>query len=324
MHDAIVTESMTRQFGAKLAVDRLDLHVAFGEVFGFLGPNGAGKTTTVRLLNGILNLSAGKAQVLGFDCATQSSEIRRHTGVLTETPSLYEALTARENLTVYGDLYGVPEEELPQRVGAILEEFGLSDRADDRVGAYSKGMKQRLAIARALLHDPELIFLDEPTASLDPAASRLVWGLIQDLSHREGHTIFLCTHNLDEAQRLCDRVGVIDHGTLQAVGTPRELARQLWHGVWIEIDLHGAPSAELSDQIGQMPIVRSQAVENGRLVLEIDDEDHIPDLVSAISVAGGRIYGVTPRQHTLEEIYFEIQGNDHNAEGVQKNARGIE
>lgn len=309
MDTAIRTEGLTRRFGDKLAVDRLDLSVERGEVFGFLGPNGAGKTTTVRLLNGILSASAGSAYVLGLDVASKGSEVRRHTGVLTETPSLYEALTARENLTTFGDLYGVPESKLPGRVEHVLEQIGLLDRADERVGRYSKGMRQRLAIARALLHEPEVLFLDEPTASLDPAAARQVTGIIQDLSRHSGRTVFLCTHNLDEAQRLCDRVGVIDRGVLRAVGTPRELAKELWQGLWVVIDLRGEPAADVWRAIDQVPGLRSHKVEEGKLLLEMDEEDNIPGAVLAIASAGGRIYSVSPQQYSLEEIYFRIAGD---------------
>jgi ABC-2 type transport system ATP-binding protein len=237
---------------------------------------------------------------------------------LTETPSIYEALSARENLVLYGDLYGVPPDKLSQRVAAILDEFGLGERADDRSGTYSKGMKQRLAIARALLHEPPLIFLDEPTASLDPIAARMVLETIENLSHQQGRTVFLCTHNLTEAQRLCDRVGVIDHGVLQAVGTPRELARQLWHGLWVDFDLHGDPLPQLCDALKRIPAVLQQTVESKKLVLELRDEEDIPDVVAAVSVAGGRIYSVMPREHTLEEVYFQIEGNGHKGlEGAE-------
>jgi ABC-2 type transport system ATP-binding protein len=140
MSEAVITEELTRRFGAKVAVERLELHIESGEVFGFLGPNGAGKTTTVRLLNGVLSASSGKATVLGYDVATQGTEIRRRTGALTETPNLYEGLSARDNLLLYGALYGMPEAEMPRRVGQILDEFGLGERADERVATYSKGM----------------------------------------------------------------------------------------------------------------------------------------------------------------------------------------
>ncbi len=315
MHEAIIIEGLTRRFGQTLAVDQLDLRVARGEVFGLLGPNGAGKTTTVRLLAGVLNANAGRAQVLGLDVATQATEIRRQVGVLTETPNLYESLSARDNLLLYGDLYGVPKDTLPQRVQDVLEEFGLSHRADDLVGSYSKGMRQRLAMTRALLHKPALLFLDEPTASLDPAAARMVTDTIQELSRKDGRTVFLCTHNLNEAQRLCDRVGVIDHGRLLAVGAPRDLARQLWQRVWVEIDLHGEPSAEVDRVVARMPTVLSRRVEGGRFLLEVDDEKTIPDVVEAISAAGGRIYGVGAREYSLEDVYFEIQGDVHPAIG---------
>jgi len=316
MEPLIETQDLTRHFGPVIAVERLNLTVEQGEVFGFLGPNGAGKTTTVRLLNGLLRPTGGSARVLGLDVASESSEVRRHTGVLTETPSLYEALTGRENLRFFGELYGVPSDQLAARVGTALEEFGLADRADDRVGGYSKGMRQRLAIARALLHEPPLLFLDEPTAGLDPEAARRVREMIANLSHQHGRTVFLCTHNLVEAQELCDRVGVISKGRLQAIGTPASLAGVLWHGHWVEIDLHGPPPADVLEALSDLPSVASHTVERGVLVVELHAEDGIPDVVAAVSAAGGRIYRVMPRQHTLEDIYFEIQRSDDRvAEG---------
>ena len=241
MDPVIVTEGVSKRFGESWAVRELTLTVERGQVFGFLGPNGAGKTTTVRLLNGILEANQGSAAVLGMDPNTHGAEIRRHSGVLTENPSLYEALSARENLRFSGEVYGVPTDELPGRIDALLDRFGLLDRADDKVGVYSRGMKQRLAMARALLHEPEIVFLDEPSAGLDPAAARDMLELVGELSHRHGRTIFMCTHNLVEAERLCDVVGVIDRGRLRALGSPADLARQLWHTTLIEVDLHGAP-----------------------------------------------------------------------------------
>jgi ABC-2 type transport system ATP-binding protein len=315
MDEVIVTQGLTRRYGDKVAVDHLDLRVTRGEVFGFLGPNGAGKTTTVRLLNGVLNASEGRASVLGRDVATQGNAIRALTGVLTESPSLYEALTAMENLAFFGALYGVPEDQIETRGKRLLDEFGLLDRANDKVGGYSKGMRQRLAMARALLHEPQVLFFDEPTAALDPVAARMVRDLIRHLSYREGRTVFLCTHNLTEAQELCSRVGVIDHGVLRAVGSPQELARQLWQGTWVELDLRGAPTAEVSAALDRLPAVRNRAAEDGRLALELDAEESIPDVVAAIAAAGGRIYGVTPRQHSLEEIYFQIEGHNGVREG---------
>jgi len=316
VQEAIVTQGLTRRFGEIVAVDQLTLSVNQGEVFGFLGPNGAGKTTTVRLLAGVLSADAGLAQVLGLDVATRAADIRGKVGVLTETPNLYEGLSARDNLLFFGRLYGLPAATLPGRVDDLLAQFELSDRADDLVGAYSKGMRQRLAVARALIHRPSLLFLDEPTASLDPAAARMVTDLIQKLGSAEGHTVFICTHNLAEAQRLCDRVGVIDRGRLRAIGTPRELERQLWQRLGVEIDLHGQPSPQVGQVLADMPAVLSQSMDGDKLLLELDDQESIPEVVAAITAAGGRIYGVRTREHTLEEIYFEIQGaRDQDAGG---------
>ena len=224
---AIQIKELTRRFADNVAVDRLTFDVYPGEVFGLLGHNGAGKTTTIRLLNGVLGASAGQAQVLGFDPVRQGAELRRRTGVLTENPSLDENLTARENLSIYADLYDVPAGDVARRVSALLERFELTDRADDKAGSYSKGMKQRLALARALLHRPDLLFLDEPTSGLDPVAALEVRELIVQLSRKEGRTVVLCTHNLVEAQRLCDRVIVLEHGKMLALGTPSELGAKL-------------------------------------------------------------------------------------------------
>jgi ABC-2 type transport system ATP-binding protein len=315
MDPVIIAQGLTRRFGDKVAVNSLDLSIERGQVFGFLGPNGAGKTTTVRLLNGLLTPDAGSARVLGMDVSREAQQIRRQTGVLTESSVLYEALTARENLQVFGDLFGVPEDKLPKRVQDVLKEFDLAERQDDKVGAFSKGMKQRLAIARALLHEPALLFLDEPTSGLDPAAARMVTGMIQQLSRAEGRTIFMCTHNLAEAQRLCDQVGIIDRGVLKAIGTPRELARQLFRGIQVEVDLRGEPSAAITSALGALPVVRSHAMEDGKLLLKVDLEESIPDVVATIAAAGGRIFGVVPREPTLEDVYFEVQANDRALKG---------
>ncbi len=302
----IVTNGLSRRFGENWAVRDLSLSVARGQVFGFLGPNGAGKTTTVRLLNGLLQPSAGAASVLGMDPATDGAAIRARTGVLTENPGLYEALTARENLRFVGHVYGVPEETLPVRIDALLTRFGLQDRADDKTGTYSRGMKQRLAIARALLHEPEVVFLDEPTAGLDPAASRDVQDLVQELAQRHGHTIFMCTHNLVEAEKLCDLVGVIHRGSLRAMGSPAQLARQLWHNTLIEIDLNGPADDSVKQAIQNQRGVVHLEMDGDLLVVEVSDADVTPSLVQAVVAAGGQIYGVRKRDHGLEDVYFAL------------------
>jgi ABC-2 type transport system ATP-binding protein len=308
MTHAIQVEGLSRSFGGLKAVDAVSFTVETGEVFGLLGPNGAGKTTLVRLLNGVLTASAGSAKVLGYDPATQGDAIRARTGVLTEQPALYERLTAPDNLRFFGTLYGVAEADLPRRVDELLATFDLSTRAKERVGGYSKGMKQRLALARTLIHQPELLFFDEPTAGLDPEAARNVTELIEQLSHDRGRTVFLCTHNLDEAQRLCSRVAIINKGHLLAVGTTEQLAQQLWQGTWVDIKLRTAPPPELLQIVGQIPDITGTQAHETSLSIQLETEARIPELVAALVTAGAAIMAVAPRQHTLEEIYFTLQG----------------
>src|SRR5512137_909416 len=220
----IHTEGLTKRFKETLAVDGLNLDVAEGEVFGFLGPNGAGKTTTVRMLTSLIAPTSGTATVAGFTVGKQDTEIRRTVGVLTETPGMYDNLSAEYNLRIYAKLYEVRDG--PAAVEKYLKMLGLWERRFDAAGTFSKGMKQKLAIARCLLHEPRLLFLDEPTAALDPEAAHLVRDFIAELK-KEGRTIFLCTHNLDEADRLCDRIGVFK-SRLLVVDTPARLRSQLF------------------------------------------------------------------------------------------------
>jgi ABC-2 type transport system ATP-binding protein len=308
MAHTIEAEGLSRTFGTLKAVDSVSFTVDKGEVFGLLGPNGAGKTTLVRLLNGVLTTSGGSARVLGCDPATQGDVIRGRTGVLTEQPSLYERLTARDNLLFFGRMYGVSEADLPARVDDLLDMFDLRARANDRVGGFSKGMKQRLALARTLIHQPELLFFDEPTAGLDPEASRGVTELIEQLSRQSGRTVFLCTHNLDEAQRLCSRVAVINKGRLLAVGTPDELAKNLWQGVWVDITLKVKPSEGFLVNLGALANVLDIKLDGTSLAVQIKDEDAIPPVVAKVVESGGQVMRVAPREHSLQEIYFTLQG----------------
>jgi len=315
----IRTENLSRVFGdpthgdGVVAVDQLTVEVARGEVFGFLGHNGAGKTTTVRLLNGVLTPTGGRLRVLGYDPLADGATLRRYTGVLTETPSLDEKLNAWENLTIYARLYRVPEADIEPRVHALLEAFELDSRATEMVGGYSRGMKQRLALARTLLHDPPLIFLDEPTAGLDPVAARDVQDLITRLSERREHTIFLCTHNLTEAQKLCHRVGIMEQGRLVAVGTPEELARDLWQGVRLEVELDGCDPDAVSLPANARDVSWDVAARS--LSLWIPQRGAIPDLVASLVGAGCRVYRVAPQEPTLEDVYFALHSEGGRSDG---------
>jgi ABC-2 type transport system ATP-binding protein len=308
----IQISSLSRRFGETNAVDDLTLDVHAGEIFGFLGHNGAGKTTTVRLLNGVLEPTSGSANVLGQNPQTDGPAVRARTGVLTETPSLDERLTARENLSIYAELFDVPRAEVSGRVDSLLTEFELAGRADEKVGGYSKGMKQRLALARALLHKPEVLFLDEPTAALDPVAARHVHTLVETLARREGCTVFLCTHNLVEAQRLCDRVAVMEHGRLVALGTPFELTRQ--YVKRLDVDLEVDPSQiDLALQILQrVPqlVIDSPKQEKDSLTMTLSGREAVPELLSFLLQNGLRVYRLAPQEVNLEEVYFALHGGE--------------
>jgi ABC-2 type transport system ATP-binding protein len=308
---AFVTDGLTRHFGSLVAVDHLTLEVHVGEVFGFLGHNGAGKTTTVRMLNGVLAPTSGTARVLGLAPMEQGPVLRRRTGVLTETPSLDERLTGRENLEIFAALYGVPRPEIPARVNELLELFQLDQRAEEKAGDYSKGMKQRLALARALIHRPELLFLDEPTSGLDPMARRQVHDMITHLSHDEERTVFLCTHNLDEAQKLCDRVAVLEHGKLIALGTAAELANQRGGCARLELAVASGDEETALRLLQEAPGVSAQR-ENGAIVASGAEKETIPTLVTSLAAAGVRIYRVTPQEASLEHVYFALHGEQED------------
>jgi len=304
----IIAKGLSRSFDDLIAVDDLSLEIQAGEVFGFLGHNGAGKTTTVRLLNGILAPSGGSARVLGLEPLAEGPILRRRTGVLTETPSLDERLTGRENLEIYAQIYGVPGARIAGRATELLERADLANRADERVGDYSRGMKQRLALSRALLHEPELLFLDEPTSGLDPVATRRVHELIVHLSRKQGRTVFLCTHNLIEAQNLCDRVAVLEHGRLVALGSPAELAQQLGRSLRLEIEIE-PDGLSIAVRVIQSVLDGAEPERAGNTLTVVGaPRERIPDLVAALALEGVRIYRVAQQEPSLEDVYFALHG----------------
>ncbi|MBC7792058.1 MAG: ABC transporter ATP-binding protein [Anaerolineae bacterium] len=313
----IATHGLSCHFGDTVAVDKLTLEVHRGEVFGFLGHNGAGKTTTVRLLNGILAPSEGVARIFGRDPIREGSEVRKRTGVLPETPALDERLTARENLRVFGAIYDVPPGEVDSRTDRLLADMELADRADERVGGFSKGMKQRLALARLLLHDPEILFLDEPTASLDPVASRLLYSRIRELTHDGRRTVFLCTHNLAEAELLCDRVAVLAHGRLLALGTPVELGHRFGDAHDVSIDIGAGQAGLATRTVGGLNGFEAAVANDVGTTITVSrvKRDSIPNLVQSLAMAGVSVYRVTPREPSLEDVYFALQ-DDARSQGA--------
>lgn len=297
----ILTENLTKRFQTTLAVDRLSLEVHQGEVFGFLGPNGAGKTTTIRMLTTLIGPTSGSAVVNGFQVGRQDTDIRRTVGVLTETPGLYDNLSAEVNLRFYADMYEVKDPA--GQVEKYLRILGLWERRHEEAGAFSKGMKQKLAIARALLHEPRILFLDEPTAGLDPEAAHLVRDFIAEL-RKEGRTIFLCTHNLDEADRLCDRIAVFKTRLL-ALDTPDRLRSQLF-GRKVVFHL-GNASQQLVAVASALPVVREARLVDNKLLLTVDQpESQNPDIVRALVGAGADVQFVGELRHSLEEVYLQM------------------
>lgn len=299
----IVAKGLTKRFGDVLAVDGLDMDVKPGEIFGFLGPNGAGKTTTIRMLGALIAPTSGKASVAGYEVGREDNEIRRSVGILTESPGLYDRLSAERNLSFFAELYGV--EDVAGQVERYLRLLGLWDRRGDVAATFSKGMRQKLAIARAMLHEPKVLFLDEPTAGLDPEMARLVRDFIGELKGK-GRTIFLCTHNLDEADRLCDRIAVVN-ARLLALDTPAALREKLYDRVVV---FHlGAVAPAYEKAVSEQPFVRSVESRDNKLVVALDDpERNNPELIRALVDAGADIQFVGELRRSLEEIYLRLVG----------------
>lgn len=299
--DMIVIENLTKTFEKVLAVDRLSLSVRAGEVFGLLGPNGAGKTTTIRMLSALIRPSAGGAWVAGYQLGKEDQQIRNHVGILTESPGLYDQLSAERNLAFFGVMYEV--KDLDSQVERYLKLLGLWDRRHEPVGTFSKGMRQKLAIARALLHEPQVLFLDEPTSGLDPEAARLIRDFIADLS-KAGRTIVLCTHNMDEADRLCDRVAVFK-SRLLALDTPAALRQKLF-GRSVVFHL-ASDSAALVDTVKKFTYVGSAEAVDNKLVIQLDDPElRNPELVRALVQAGAEIQFVGELRRRLEDVYLQL------------------
>jgi ABC-2 type transport system ATP-binding protein len=297
----IKTQNLTKKFGDKLAVDRLTLEVHEGEVFGFLGPNGAGKTTTVRMLTSLISPTSGSATVNNYAVGSQDTEIRRSVGILTETPGMYDNLSAEYNLMIYANLYEVKDPK--GQVEKYLRMLGLWERRFDEAGTFSKGMKQKLAIARALLHEPRILFLDEPTAALDPEGAHLVREFIEEL-RKEGRTIFLCTHNLDEADRLCDRIGVFKTYLL-VVDTPDRLRSQLF-GRKVVFHLKKADEP-MADSLRNLPFVRNAQVVDNKIVVNLDEpEIYNPEIVRKLVGLGADVQFVGELRHSLEDVYLTL------------------
>ncbi|MGA2572795.1 MAG: ABC transporter ATP-binding protein [Candidatus Methanomethylicaceae archaeon] len=300
----IETENLTKKFGDLIVVDNVTLRVNDGEVFGFLGPNGAGKTTTVRMLCCLISKTSGTARIGNYEVGNRADQqkIRRMVGLLTENVGLYEELSAYDNLDFYGRFYRMDEQKRKEQIEYLLKMLGLWERRNEAAGTFSKGMKQKLAIARALIHDPQVLFLDEPTANLDPEAAKTVRDFILELK-KQKRTIFLNTHLLDEAEKVCDRVAILKT-RLIAIGTPQELRRSL-SGRKIKVQLQRVDDV-IVEAIKKIGFQVSEITNNG-LVIDVNDpEKENQAILKAIEAAGGYVQFITETGSTLEDVYLKL------------------
>ena len=306
---SIETEGLTRRFGSLTAVDHLSFEVGEGEVFGLLGPNGAGKTTTVRMLACLISPSEGSAKVGGYDVGRDSLKVRQIVGILTENPCLYERLTAYENMDFFAEAYDLSDvQEKRNRIRELLGFFELWERRNDKVATFSRGMKQKLAIARAIVHKPPILFLDEPTAGLDPESSKDIRDLMERLSRREKHTILLCTHRLEDAERLCSRVMIINRGKSVIVGTPDEIRDRIASQHALQVTLKKL-NQKIIEAVRETKQVREVNVDNSasRLIITLDDvKSATPEVVRSVVYAGGMVLSVNVLRPSLEEAYLKL------------------
>lgn len=300
----IETENLTKKLGDLTAVDNFTLHVNDGEVFGFLGPNGAGKTTTVRMLCCLISKTSGKARIGDYDVGIEadSLKIRKFIGLVPDNVGLYDDLSAYDNLDFYGKLYDCTEAQRKENIARFLKMLGLWEKKDVAAGAFSKGMKQKLAIARAIIHEPQILFMDEPTANLDPESSKTVRDFILELK-KEKKTIFLNTHNLDEAQRICDRIGILNT-RLMAIGTPEELEKSV-QGRKTVIQLEQTGDAIIA-ALRKLPL-RNLVIDGNKLTIDVTDpEKENVAIVDTIVGAGGHVQSVAVVGSTLEDAYLKL------------------
>jgi ABC-2 type transport system ATP-binding protein len=303
----IETHNLTRKFDGMTAVDSLDLRINDGEVFGFIGPNGAGKTTTIRMICSLIAPTSGSVLVNGLDVnrPDEALQIRSKIGLLPEVPGLYETLSAYRNLDLHAALYDVPADKRERRIKELLETLGIWNRRDDIVGKFSKGMKQKIAIARALVHEPEILFLDEPTSGLDPEASLTVRNFLLDLK-KEGRTIFINTHNLDDAERLCDKIGVMKTRLL-ATGSPSELSRMFW-GHTTVVHLRSTTPAMVA-AVREISGVTGVKEFDGKLLIDVADPETVnPEIIQRLLKNGAQITFVNELKRGLEDVYLRLLG----------------
>lgn len=293
---------VTKGFSGRPVLQELTFHVDRGEILGFLGPNGSGKTTTVRLLNGVIAPDAGRIRVGGYDPVHDGEAIRRMSGILTESAGLYPHMTGMENLRFFAELYGVTDQRRPQE---LLEQFGLGSNGQQKVGTYSTGMKKRLGLAKALLHRPDVLFLDEPTNGLDPEGIRMVLGQIAELNRREGTTIILCSHLLQQLELVCHRYVFLGGGRVMEEGRLPELEARYNPTISLVVE------TDLAVTGGQFEGLPVQRLDGGKLAFTVPGREAVPQLIRTVA-SEARVYSATPVNQDLESLYFKIQEGAHH------------
>jgi len=312
----IEIQSLTKTYGKIRAVRGIDLSIDKGEIFGLLGPNGAGKTTTIGMLCTIIRPTSGSALISGHDIMKEPAEVRRKVGIVFQDPTLDTLLTGRENLELHGRLYGIPPELRRIRIQEMLELVDLNDRADDITRTYSGGMRRRLELARGLLHRPAVLFLDEPTLGLDPQTRARTWDYIRKMAQNEQTTVVLTTHYMEEAELVCNRVGIIDHGQIIALGTPDELKESLG-GYMVVIQVNEPPL----DMIRELPYVSDVKMNDGLVEISMKEAHiHLPDLLSKIK----NVERVETRSSTLNDVFIKLTGRDIREEEMEDTGGWIE
>ena len=295
MGNAIHVNNLSKEFGTQIAVNNVNFILEEGEIFGFLGPNGAGKTTTIKLLNGMVTPTYGSMSVFGVDPTADPEKIHQVAGVLTEHAQMYNDLTGLENLIFYGEIFGLEKDEAVKRAENLLTKLDLTDAKDKKLSDYSTGMRQRLSLARALIHSPKLLFLDEPTSGLDPESSKTVNNLIKDLAKEHKTTVFLCTHQLRYAEEICTSYGLIDKGVMFAHGTLDELRDKVssCYKLTIKSDL---------EPVG----VEFKVKDEDTFEIEVETDAEVAKVVADIVKSNGSVFHVSTRQLSLEDIYFAL------------------
>lgn len=314
---------LTKRFGNLAAVDRINLNIESGEIFGLLGPNGSGKTTLIRMLTTVVQPTEGTAKVAGYDIRKNPTQVRESIGVVAQAMTLDIELTAQENMDLYAKYYDVPREIRRARIRELLEVVGLAERADFTAGSFSGGMKRRLELVRSLIHRPKVLFLDEPTTGLDPQARNAVWEYLKKIHKEDQITIVITTHYLDEAEVLCNRVGIVDFGKLVELGTPNDLKRKIMGGDVIEAKFSALPDDAFKALQSSDFFIKVNKRDDTLTILSKNGAEAVPKVIELVDRKGGKIRSVTLREPTLDDVFLHFTGRSLREDTIVNNKKFV-